>query len=433
MTSMRIWLVKKWFVLSTILAIGAVACGGGGGGGGGQNGSGPGGSPGANRTPTRTFTLRPGVATFTATPTEVPPTALPTVTPIIAGGDLVAAVRGAASGSVILLAAGPYAPFTLRADDVHGPITLLADRSELQTSSTGALARVEARGASTAITLDGVADLIIDGLTITGGSLAGIRVIDGAGITIRNSVIRDNTRDGIRLERTVGSLLFNNLVLANSGAGISVVGTVDLQVVNNTVYSSGGSGVIAGDSLLPSSNIILRNNIFSANRVRGISIDPTTAGYDGNYNLNLNGYSRPELRGAHDITNGDPLFNNPGNENGFYLPPTDEDCDGGSVATDAGDPDTAGALLNGLAELTTQTDQRFDCIGRGCCPVGCPIELDNGDVIECRRLGFADMGFHYISLQALVKPTSTPRPTRTRSPSPTRTGSIPRPTATAIP
>ncbi|MBI3785807.1 MAG: right-handed parallel beta-helix repeat-containing protein [Deltaproteobacteria bacterium] len=423
MTNMHCLSVKSGLLPIGLIVLGLAACGGGA-----SSGSGGGGptNPTSARTatPTRTRTLRPGEATFTATvppatetatPTETP---IPTSTPIIAGGDLVEAIRHAPAGAVILVPPGVYSPFTLQPSDVNGPITLLADRADVRVGATGALVTVNGNGGSAAITLQGVTDVTLDGFTLTGATLAGIRVTDGIRVTIRNSVIRDNARDGISFVRSSSMLIFNNLVIGNRGSGINLVGNDDTRVINNTIYGNTKSGLNVGDSVLPSSNLFVRNNIFNANGEAGLSVHSSTTGFDGDFDLNTDGYSPAELVGANDKS-GDPQFNLPGTEDGFHLPPTDDNCDGGSVATDAADPNTDPGLLNELMMLTTQTDQKLDCLGDFCCPIGC-----NGADIPCTKAGLPDMGFHYISSRALATATRTPRPTRTRGSGTTPTPGI---------
>ncbi|HVM97322.1 MAG TPA: right-handed parallel beta-helix repeat-containing protein, partial [Candidatus Acidoferrales bacterium] len=359
----------------------------------------------------------------TFTPTETP---VATSTPIPANGSILDAIRAAAPGSVILVPPGTYEPFTVTAADVQGALTLLADRTDVRVGSTGAVVTINANGATAAITLQGVTDMAIDGFELTGGSLAGVRMTDCVGITVRNSVIRDNLRDGISLVRSSSELIFNNLIFSNKNSGINVVGADDVRVINNTIYGNTDSGLIVGDGTLPSSNIFVRNNIFDGNGLNGISVHVTTSGFDGDYDLNRDGYSPPEVRGAHDVA-GDPEFSNPNTEEGFYLPPTDDNCNGGSAATDAADPNTDPALLSNLSALTTQTDQKLDCLGDFCCPIGC-----NGADIPCTKTGLPDMGFHYISSLSLQMPTRTPRPTRTPGSATTSTPSTPVTTTTPI-
>lgn len=376
----------------------ALAACGGGGGGDGKSSGGVGVTP-ATNTPTSTRTLRPGAPTLTpvrtATATPTIPVDTPTPTPTFIEVDpgtrsIVEAVRAASDGAIVVVPAGTYEPFTLTASDVNGAITLFADTTGLDTGGAAGPVIINGHGNSPAIVLDGVSDLLIDGFTITGGSTAGIEIRNSGGITVADCIVRGNQADGVRFIESASNLVFNNLIYNNQRAGLSVVGTSDLQIINNTIYGNGAQGISVGDSLLPSDTIFLRNNILSDNKARGIVMHASTSGIDSDYNLNRDGYGTSTPVGAHDF-NGDPFFNNAGTDNGFRLPPTTEDCIGGSVATDGGDPATDADLAGLLGELTTQTDQKLDCIGEGCCPSGCSAD----GVPACTKIGRPDVGYHY--------------------------------------
>lgn len=375
--------------LLATLALTTTACGGGNGGGGG----GPTLTP--TRTPTRT--LRPGEPTFTRTPSPVPPTPIPTATPAQVvpspgGTDIVAAIRSAPPGAVVAVPAGVYPAFTLTAGDLSGPLTILADTNGTITGQPAGSVVINAAGrSSAAITLEGVSDLILDGFTVRGGTVAGIEVRDSSAISIRNFIARDNERDGLRVVRSSDVRLWNNLVYNNVGIGVFVLGSTGVQVINHTFHNNGGGGLVLGDSLLPSTGVFLRNNILVGNRAPGMFADPTTTDVDANFNLNRDGYQPAELAGADDLTV-DPFWSSPGTDNGFRIPGTNDECLGGSEVMDAGDDALDPELLDLLARRTTQTDNKPDCIGAGCCPPGCiPGSFD----LECAKIGRPDLGYHY--------------------------------------
>ncbi len=365
----------------------AAGCGGGGDGGGGPSGT-------ATRTPTRT--LRPGEPTFTPTSPPVPPTPIPTATavqvqPTPGGTDLLAVIRSAPPGSVVAVPAGVYPALTITAADLAGPLTILADTSGAITGLPAGNVVINAGNQAAAITLQGVSDLTLSGFTVRGGVVAGIEIRDSNNVTVRDFIATDNQRDGLRVVRSAGVRLWNNLVFNNNGAGVFCVGSDGVQVINHTVYGNRGGGLVVGDNLLPSVNFFVRNNIFVANRLPGILVDPTTVGFDSNFNLNRDGYQPSEVAGPDDFAD-DPFWRSPGTQDGFRIPGTTDECVGGSVVLDAGDDAIDPTLLEHLRQRTTQTDNKADCIGEGCCPPGCVAGLPGA---ECAKIGRVDVGYHY--------------------------------------
>ncbi len=334
--------------------------------------------------------------TATIPPEPPPPTATPTFIPVPISGDIANAIRQARPGSVIAVPPGSYGPLVLDAADLPGPITVLADATGAVTGTGAGAVVLNARAGAVAVGLEGVADLTLDGFTIVGGSVAGIELRDTVNITIRNCLVRQSAGDGIRILRSVNTSLFNNLIYNHRRSGIAAVGAIELRIINNTIYDSKQVGISIGDSTLPSDTIFLRNNILDQNLPFGISIHASTTGYDADYNLNRNGYGTDTPRGAHDL-NVDPEFVRPGTDTGFRLPGTDENCNGGSPAMDAGDPYTDSDLVHELADRTTQIDGKLDCTGVGCCPIGCvPGDPSN----MCVKIGVVDLGYHYIPASA---------------------------------
>lgn len=359
-------------------------CGGGGNGG-------PAITPGTpTRTPTRT--LRPGEPTFTPTRTLPPPLPTPTETPVqVLPGTrgIVETVRQAPPGALVAVPAGIYEPFQLTAADVNGPVRLVADVNGQLTGLPAGEVVVNANGAATAVTLQGVQELTLEGFTLRNAARAAIEVRDSNDITLVSLVIRDNARDGIRLLQTSGARIWNNLLLRNGGAGVALLNSAGVAVVNNTFYANRGNGLVIGLPEFPSSDVLARNNIFIANAPFGILADPASTGIDSDYNLNRDGYANVS-RGPNDL-DVDPFWLDPNRVEGFRIPGTDDDCRGGSAIMDAGDPDTDPALVAILANRTTQTDNKPDCTGVGCCPPGCFPETE----LECARVGRVDLGYHY--------------------------------------
>ncbi len=358
--------------------------------GGGNNGS-PAVTPGTpTRTPTRT--LRPGEPTFTPTPTLAPPapTATPTPVEVVPGTrGIVDAVRQAPPGAIVAVPAGVYAPFRLTATDVNGPVRIVADITGQLTGFPAGEVVVNANRGATAVTLESVAELTLEGFTLRNSARAAIEVRDSENVTLVNLVVRENARDGIRLLQTRQARIWNNLLWRNTGAGVALLNSSGVAVVNNTFYGNGGSGLVVGSPGFPSNDVSARNNIFVANTPFGILVDPAAEGFDGDFNLNRDGYGNVP-KGPSDL-NEDPFWFNPNSPDGLRIPGTDDDCRGGSAVLDAGDPDTDPELVAILAGRTTQVDNKPDCTGVGCCPPGC----FPGTELDCARVGRVDLGYHY--------------------------------------
>jgi parallel beta-helix repeat protein len=393
------------------VAVALQACGGGGGQ--------PNTPPAAN-TPTRGVnTPVSGTQTpVSNTPTPVPDTPTATPTAVHPGNDLRTALRNAPPGSTVLVAPGTYPALVLQPGDLQGPVTLLADIAGVS-ESIGAVTIDGHQQTAAAISITGVNDLTIDGVTVQGGTQEGILVLDSPGTVLRNCIIRNNSGDGIFIERAAGSLVFDNLVYQNTDAGIRLFGSNDARVINNTVYKNGGFGIFVGIASEPSTAVTIENNIINANTGKGIQVE-TNTGYFGDYNLNTNGYGTGAPAGAHDL-NASPQFIAP-DQGDFHLLTQLDDCTGGSPAINAGDPATSADLVAILQQRSTRSDGVFDCVGSRCC-IGPPpdfVDLQPGQV---------DLGYHY----AVRPPTPTPAPrsTPTRVPTATRPPGTPgTPTAT---
>jgi len=288
---------------------------------------------------------------------EVTPIPTPSGTIIVrSGNSLLSALRRAPAGTLVIAAPGIYEQLALRQGDLRGPITLLADVTGTLTESPAAPVIINARGQSPAIDIAGVSDLTIDGFTLRGGASAGARVANSQGVTMRNCVISDTRGDGVRFDGTESGSLFDNLILRNSGAGIALHGTNDVRIVNNTVFGNTGNGIFIGDASTTSNNITVKNNIINANGSDGLAVDPSTSGYDGDFNLNTDGYADGTPVGGDDI-NSSPLFIAPG-INDFHIGVGLVRST--SPALDAGDPSIDGNTASALGNRSTQTDNSSD-------------------------------------------------------------------------
>jgi len=100
--------------------------------------------------------------------------------------------------------------------------------------------------------LNDTVDLVLDGLTITGGAgdqAGGVHAHDGD-VTIRNSLIRDNVANGAPQSWGAGGVI----------AGTGRLSILDSRIVNNRVIEGAG-GVRVGDGTL-----VLSNTLVAANR-----------------------------------------------------------------------------------------------------------------------------------------------------------------------
>jgi parallel beta-helix repeat protein len=367
-----------------VLAVVPQACGGGGSSSGG----------GASGEPQST---QPGGQTPGA---EATPTVAPVVIP--AGANIVEQVKRVAAGGTVIVLPGVYAPIVFNPGDLSGPVALIADETGQLSNGVAAPVIISSKGLSPAIEINGQSDVTLDGFTVHGAAGAGVLVKNSPRTVLLDCTISDTKGNGVQIESSDDTLVFNNLIFDNSGAGILVTGTNGLSIYNNTVYKSMASGISVGDAADPSSDVTLRNNILNSNAPAGIAVAESTSGYDGDYDLNNDGYDGVSA-GANDITGTgpgtDPLFMSP-DTGDFHL--LQGLAGSTSPAIDAGDPDTSSDLVAVLQQRTTQTDGT----------------LDTGPV---------DLGYHYLSALAFATPTPPPVPTSTRRPTaktsatPTRT------------
>jgi hypothetical protein len=402
-----------------VVAVLGQGCGGGAGntsdtgGNGGNNGGGnPTLTPRATVTPRPTSTRPPaspprtqpaqgGTPTPTPTPTAAEPTEVPTATPaqvtVFSGASIASAAKKLPGGGIVVVAPGTYRPVVLQPGDLQGPVTLFADvTGEFSNSAPAAVTIVATGSDETAFAAFSQSALAIDGFTLRGGTRAGFLCSDCSGIVIQDCTVTGGGGDALRFELSDDAQVFNNLVMGNKGAGIRGLGATNLQVINNTIYRNRDGGIVLsrGGTENPSSDAFLRNNILNGNTPTGIVVDlgpPSSLdGFDGNFDLNIDGYSGTPA-GVNDIAV-DPLFIFPTGSD-FHLAPGSQAIDGG---TDGIDPD----LVSQLQELTTQSDGSLDTAQ-------------------------PDIGYHYIA--PIPTPTRAPRNTRTSTPTarntntPTRT------------
>ena len=338
------------------------------------------------------FSAEAAVATPTPIATRTP-TGAPTPLVVIVrpGASIAAAAKAAPPGSTILVAPGVYAAVELRAGDLRGPVTLVGDVSGLQTNSSAAPVTINVRGGAAGIHLSEQSDVTVDSFTIRGAASAGVLVQQSAGIIVQNCTIASTRGDGMLIDSSSNALALDNLIFGNSGSGIQVRGSSEVQLINNTLYQNHDGGIGIGDPTLPSNSILVRNNIVNLNTPSGLLADPSTAGYDSDYNLNTDGYGADTPPGAHDIMGSiaNPLFIAPARED-FHL--ANGLSGSQSPAVNAGDPAIDAEIADALDQRTTQTDGSADVS---------PV----------------DLGYHYPAVQ----PTPTPKAKPTRTPTPTAT------------
>ena len=339
-------------------------------------------------TPTGSATTPPS----SLTPT---PTVMPEVVIVRPGGSIAQAAKRVPPGSTVLVAPGIYGSVVLGAGYLQGPISLVADTSGVFTQSGRAPVVISVNGHSPAIEISSQDDVTIDGFTLRGGDDTGVLLTNTARAIVRHCTMTGNRGDGVRVKSSDDTLIFDNLIYNNPRTGIRVNGTNGVRIINNTLYRNAGGGI----AMAASDGVALRNNILNQNAPAGIILTPSTTGYDGDYDLNTDGYDGAPV-GPHDIAgsqaDANPLF--------FFPSGGDFRLQVGiagstSPAFNTGDPDTDADLVAALTQRTTQTDGTLDVP---------PV----------------DIGYHYPGPPPpTVTPTPTLTPTRTSTPTrtPTRT------------
>ncbi len=340
----------------------------------------------------------------TATNAGVP---TPTPTPVIVdspGANLTDVIKNFPNGGTFVVSPGTYGPIELTGDDIGGPLTLRADETGAFTGRPGTIT-ILAQDKVAAINLDGLDNVVIDGVSTVGGNTAGMLFRNGSQIVLLNNKVREARGDGIRLERSSAVLVFNNLIYANDGTGLTARGVNTMETVNNTIHGNAGGGLSylrlafpGGSEGSPFGFVI--NNIIDGNLTFGLRVDGDSAfGFEGNYNINNDGYTGVEP-GDRDLI-ADPLFVFP--PRGDFRLQSNVGV-GGSPAFDRGDPNTETFFVESLRERTTRTD-------------------------SFRDIPPVDLGYHYpggIDTPTPV-PTFTPQGQRAPSSTPTFT-----PTATSV-
>jgi len=301
-----------------------------------------------------TPTPHPG-ASPTATPTGTP---LPSTTIIVRPGtDIGTVIRQAPAGSLIIVSPGLYGPVRLGNGDVQSPVTLLADVTGTLTGSAASPVTIRASDSGVAVQVVGITDLTLDGFSMRSSGNGGVLVADSVRVVVRNCTVSSISGDGIEFDESDDGLIFDNLVFNNTGAGIRIINNRNVRVVNNTLYKNEDAGL----AVVASEGTMALNNIVNSNTPVGITVDTVSAAdYDGNFNMNSDGYGDGTPIGARDLngpTNSDPLFVTPQLGN-FHL----QKGLAGSVspAIDAGSAATDPALVQQLQQRTTQTDGMLD-------------------------------------------------------------------------
>jgi parallel beta-helix repeat protein len=323
------------------------------------------------------YTFSVVMALPTPTPTGTPTGDVLVVHPGASIGDV---ARAARAGSTLFVEPGVYGPIALGAGDLRGPITLIADVNALHSDSPAAPVTISVRGNVPGIRISGLSNVTIDGFSVRGGAGAGVLVEQSSAIAVQNCLVTATRGDGVHFDGSSSVVALDNLVFGNSGSGILVHGSSDVRLINNTLYQNQAAGVSVGDATEPSNAITLRNNISNLNTPVGLTADPSTSGYDSDFNLNTDGYGADTPQGVDDIIGdiANPLFIAPARED-FHLGRGSSGSQ--SPAVDAGDPEIDAEVAAALGQRTTQTDGSPDAP---------PV----------------DLGYHYPA----VLPTPTPLP-----------------------
>jgi hypothetical protein len=317
-----------------------------------------------------------------------------------AGGNINDAIAVHPAGATIIVMGGAYDPIVINPGTVFGPVFIEAGEE------VEGLATIFGEGEEAAVVLNGQTNVVIDGLQLIGGDVAGVYAVDSTGIEIRNCVIR-RARQGVIFERVTTGLVFDSLVYEYQVNGIVGLGTSGFRIVNNTVFG-GASGIFIGSSpgdavAVLAADTLVQNNTIDGSSSVGIKVEAGSEfDFAGRYNINRRGYQGVSM-GFRDL-NSDPLFIFPPGAGGTCR---SSGCDfhvqvasGGrsSPAIDRGDPDMDPALLNVLRDRTIRVDNFSD-----------------GEV--------PDIGYHYPGGMVTPTPfptTPTPNPP-TITPTPTFT------------
>lgn len=346
------------------------------------------------------------------TPTPGGP-AVPTPTAVVIdtqGTNLADIIKTYPNGVRLIISPGTYPPIELNEDDISGPLTLQADETGAVTGRSGAIT-ILAQDRDAAINLNGLDNVVIDGISTIGGRRAGMLIARGTQIILQNNRVRSAAGDGIRIERASAVLVFNNLVYDNDGIGVSARALNTMEAVNNTIYGNRGGGIAFLRHAFPGGSEgspfgFLLNNIIDGNTGFGIRVDnDSQLGFDANFNLNNDGYIGTEP-GRRDLQ-ADPMFIFPstGPTGDFRLQHTVGA--GGSPAFDRGDPNTEAYFVSILTERTTRLDNFRDRP-----PVDLGYHYPNGIDTPTPPPTFTPRG----GAAATSTPTRTPTATPTGTP-----------------
>jgi len=174
-------------------------------------------------------------------------------------------------GDAVLIRAGSYAGghFTM-SGTAADPITLAAFPGEV------AIIDADNPVTTDGINLEGVDHMIVEGLTVTGTTRAGIRAVLCENVTVRNNVTDANGRWGI-FTGFCDDLLIEGNVTSNSGIehGIYVSNSGDRPVIRgNVIFDNNANGIHmngdgsqGGDGVI--SDAVVEENVIFGNGVAG--------------------------------------------------------------------------------------------------------------------------------------------------------------------
>ncbi len=220
-------------------------------------------------------------------------------------------------GDIITVRAGNYrgAEFT-RSGTLAAPITLRAAQGALVNINQD-ISAARPHG----INLEGASHMIVEGFTVNGRGLAGIRAVLCDNVTIRNNRMDANGRWGIltgfcndlRIENNIATnsviehgiyvsnsgdrpVIRNNRISGNHANGIHMNGDVsaggdgvisDALVENNIIFDNGTGGG-SGINMDGVQNSLIRNNLIYATKASGISLYQIDGGQPSTGNRVLN-------------------------------------------------------------------------------------------------------------------------------------------------
>jgi len=127
---------------------------------------------------------------------------------------------------------------------------------------------LDAAGAANAVKLIGVSDVVVEGMTVRGGSSQGVWVDSAPRTALSDLVVTANPGAGIQAKATSGLRVERSAIVANGRTGIlELAGTSGARYTGNAITENGiGGGAYGGDGIqLGGSGALVEDNQIGAN------------------------------------------------------------------------------------------------------------------------------------------------------------------------